>query len=247
MPSLPNPPLAMAPPQPVAPQAMTLPPPASLQPGLAAGRDDRLVWNAWFSGLRGAYRDGAATALNQLGLPQRGACYGANGVNRGDFTLGCEIAQQRLAAVAVRLRGNANYAAGWNGSGMVRPVGAVGPTEAAYQGAYFCGHQMARLTTDPVPAIGQPAPPRGFQLRAIADEPGRAARRVHRGGIIRPAWRRVVAGAGEWVTQPAGYSWLGLTGRSDDGGRTFSGRVIDSTNLCTTFTLARIADASARR
>jgi hypothetical protein len=248
VPSLPNPPLAMIPPpQPVAPQAMTLPPPASLQPGLAAGRDDRLVWNAWFSGLRGDYRDGAAAALNQLGQPQRGACYGPNGVNRGDFTLGCEIAQQRLAAVAVRLRANANYAAGWNGSGMARPVGAVGPTEAAYQGAYFCGPQMARLTLTLFPPSANPRRRAVFSFGPLATSPN-----VPRGAFIvegsfDPHGGVLSLAPVKWVTQPAGYNWLGLTGRSDDGGKTFSGRVVDSTNLCTTFTLARIADASAQK
>ena len=50
----------------------------------------------------------------------------------------------------------------------------------------------------------------------------------------------------QWVSQPAGYRWFGLTGRSDDGGRTFSGRVTDS-SACNSFTFRRVGDASAAR
>ena len=49
-----------------------------------------------------------------------------------------------------------------------------------------------------------------------------------------------------WVSQPPGYAWLGLSGRSDDGGKTFSGRVTDST-ACTIFTLQRVNSATATR
>jgi len=49
------------------------------------------------------------------------------------------------------------------------------------------------------------------------------------------------------VSQPGSYNWLGLSGRSTDGGRTFAGRIIDSTNLCTIFTLQRASDSAPGR
>ena len=50
-----------------------------------------------------------------------------------------------------------------------------------------------------------------------------------------------------WVSQPTGYNWVGLNGRSDDGGRTFAGRIIDGTNACSIFTLKRIGNVSPGR
>jgi hypothetical protein len=43
----------------------------------------------------------------------------------------------------------------------------------------------------------------------------------------------------KWITRPPDYEWMGLSGRSDDGGKTFSGRVIN-TRTCTIFTLQRV-------
>jgi hypothetical protein len=50
----------------------------------------------------------------------------------------------------------------------------------------------------------------------------------------------------KWVLQPPGYSWFGLVGKSDDGGKTFSGRLTDS-EMCTRFTLARVPNSTAFR
>jgi hypothetical protein len=50
----------------------------------------------------------------------------------------------------------------------------------------------------------------------------------------------------KWVLQPSGYNWLGLSGRSDDGGKTFSGRIVDNT-ACTIFTLKRVGDRTAAK
>jgi hypothetical protein len=243
----PLPPQAFAEP----PQVVTSPPQAVAPPGYAAGRDDRIAWNTWLSSLHGPYRDGVVFALNQFGLSQAASCYGPQGVNRGDFTVGCEIARQRLASVDVRLRGNPDYAAGWNGSRTVsaasQPIRPSEPMEAEYRGAYFCGRLVAHLTLTVFPAAGE-------QLRraifSFGPEPTSPS--VPRGSFIVQGSIDVHGGEMSlapvrWVSQPAGYNWLGLSGRSGDGGRTFSGRIIDSTNVCTIFTLERVGNTSASR
>jgi hypothetical protein len=232
--------------RPLAPALAPAPPPpqAVAPPGFAAGRDARRVWNAWLIGLRGPYRDGALFAYAQFGLPQPGSCYGPGGINRGDFTLGCEIARQRLAPVDAGIRGNPDYAAGWTSADQ--PVPASMPAEAEYQGAYFCGRQVAHLTLKVFPAAGEP---RRQAMFSFGPQP--ASPDVPRGAFIVEGSIELRGGTMtltpvKWISQPAGYNWLGLSGRSDDGGKTFSGRVTDST-ACTIFTLKRIGDASGNR
>jgi hypothetical protein len=234
------------------------PPQASAGPGFTAGRDDGRAWDTWLAGLRGPYRDGAVFAQAQSGLPRPGSCYGPNGANRGDFTLGCEVARQRLAPVATRLAVNAAYAAGWNSASQ--PIQTGTSTEAEYQGAYFCGRQMAHLTLKILPPAGKILPPAG----QVAPQPGEARRRatfsfgpeptspdVPRGAFIVEGSIDLQGGAltlapVAWISQPQGYNWLGLSGRSDDGGRTFSGHVTDS-STCTIFTLKRVGAATTTR
>jgi len=218
-------------------------PQASVPPGFVAGRDARRGWDAWLAGLRGPYRDGAAFALAQIGLPRPGSCYGPNGVSRGEFTLGCEVARQRLATVATKLAVNVDYAAGWNSAGQ-QPVPAGAPAEAEFQGAYFCGRNMAHLTLKVFPQAGEP---RRRAMFSFGPEPTSPA--VPRGAFIVEGSVDLQGGAMtltpvKWVLQPPGYQWLGLSGRSDDGGRTFSGRVVDSGG-CTIFTLKRVGAATA--
>ncbi len=219
--------------------------------GFAAGRDDRRAWNAWLAGLHGPYRDGAVFALDQFGLPQQSSCYGPQGANRGDFAVGCENARQRLASVDVKLRGNPEYAAGWNGASnrnlTSQPIRPTEPMEAEYQGAYFCGRQVAHLTLTIFPAAG------GQRRRAMFSfGPEPTSPNVPRGAFIVEGSIDVQGGEMslapvKWVSQPGGYNWLGLSGRSGDGGRTFAGRIIDTTNACTIFTLQRVGGASASR
>lgn len=248
--SPPQPPPNSIPPQPAPQQAMVMPPaqavapPAGRLPDFAAGRDDRLVWIAWFSGLRGAYRDGAAAALAQLSQP--GSCYGRNGVNRGDFTLGCVVALRRLAPVMLRLRASANYAAGWNAPDLMQPAGPGRMMETEYQGAYFCGRRMARLTLTLFPASNGVRRRAIFSFGPLPASPDMAHGAFIVEGSIDPNGGLLSLAPVEWVIQPTGYNWLGLTGRSDDGGRTFSGRVSDPANRCTTFTLSRAAPSPHR-
>jgi hypothetical protein len=49
-----------------------------------------------------------------------------------------------------------------------------------------------------------------------------------------------------WVSQPAGFNWLGLRGSSEDGGKTFGGRIVDN-GACTVFTLKRVDDLTAAK
>jgi hypothetical protein len=230
-------------PAPIAAPA-SLPSPAAVSPGFAAGRDDRRAWDGWLVGLRGPYRDGAVFALTQIGLPRPGPCTGPGGVSRGEYTLGCETARQRLGPVATRLAVNADYAAGWNSASQ--PVPAGGVAEAEYQGAYFCGRQVAHLTLKVYPQAGEP---RRRAMFSFGPEP--TSPDVPRGAFIVEGSIDLLGGAlvltpVKWVSQPRGYEWLGLSGRSDDGGRTFSGRVTDS-GACTIFTLRRVGAATATR
>jgi hypothetical protein len=215
-----------------------------MPPGLTAGHNDRRAWDAWFAGLRGPYRDGAAFAVAQLGLAQPGSCYGPNGANRGDFTLGCQVARQRLVRAASGLRGSADYAAGWNGTAQPKAAGEA--VEAEYHGAYFCGRQVARLSLKVFPAAGAPRQRAMFSFGPEATSPD-----VPHGAFIVEGSVDLHGGAMTltpvtWVSQPPGYAWLGLSGRSEDGGKTFSGRVTDS-SACTIFTLQRVTAATATR
>ncbi|HEX3989849.1 MAG TPA: hypothetical protein VHX39_01625 [Acetobacteraceae bacterium] len=212
--------------------------------GAAAGRDDRRQWEAWLGGLHGAYRDGAMFALTRMYTVQPGLCYGPGNVNRGDFTLGCEVALQRLASTAEKTRVNAEYAAGWN-----TPITAFETHEAVeqvYQGVYFCARQIVHLTLK----MYRPTnPPRVRGVFAFG--PGDNSREIPQGsfiveGIFDPNAGRMTLTPLKWVLQPPGYSWFGLAGGSDDGGKTFSGRLTNSDG-CTRFTLAKVPDPTAFR
>ncbi len=250
-------PRANPPPVPLPQQALNRPPPVIGQPPPAApptpfasGRDARRGWNSWLAGLTGAYRDGAVFAFSQFGKARGAPCYGPQGADRGDFAAGCEVARQRLAAIEVKVRSNPDYAAGWNGtaissaasaSPLIRPTG---PMEAEYEGAYFCGRQVVHLTLTLFP------PGAEAQRRAMFSfGPGPTSPNTPRGafiveGSIEPHGGEMSLSPVKWVSQPGSYNWLGLSGHSTDGGRTFAGRIIDTTNVCTIFTLQRVGDGA---
>jgi len=212
--------------------------------GAAAGRDDRHHWEAWLGGLHGAYRDGASFALTRMDTVQPGLCYGPGKVNRGDFTLGCEIALQRLASPAAKTRASAEYAAGWNAP--ITAFDAHAAVEQVYQGVYFCARQVVHLTLkmfQPTDATRRSG--------VFAFGPGDNSQNIPRGsfimeGTIDPNGERMTLTPLKWVLQPPGYSWFGLSGGSADGGKTFSGRLTDSSE-CTRFTLARVPNPTAFR
>jgi hypothetical protein len=213
-------------------------------PDFAAGLEDRRNWDVWLAGLRGPFRDGAASAQAQIGSQQPGSCSGSAAIHQSEFVTGCEAALRRLAPINVRLHGNADYTAGWNST--TQPTLSDEPVEAEYQGAFFCGRQVAHLT---------------LQVFSQTDEPGRRAMLsfgpqptspdVPHGAFIVEGSISLQGGSMSflplrWVSQPAGYPWVGLNGSSDDGGQTFGGRVTDN-SICTIFTLERINDATAAR
>lgn len=277
---LPAVPPAPVPPVSVPPVSVPAPPrPAAPGPGFAAGREDRRAWEAWAGGQRGGARDGALFAVQQLGSSHPSSCYGPKGASLGDFTLGCEAARQRLAAVAVRLRTDPDYNAGWNGTPLPaapRPVpfgaglpdgappGAAPPAfarpgagpanvslpvevAAEYRGAYFCGTQAARLTMQVLPQPAGLSRPRALLLFGPqSTSPGLPSGSFLAEGAIELRGGALTLAPVQWVSQPAGYAWFGLSGRSDDGGRTFGGR-INGSESCSSFTLRRTDGAGPTR
>lgn len=222
--------------------------PVAPGPGLAAGRDDRRAWEAWVAGLRGASHDGAQFAVQQLGAPHPLSCFGPNGASLGDFSLGCQAARQRLAQVAARLRANPDYVAGWNGAPAPAGTGEAVPaaTAADYRGAVFCGRLVARLTVKLLPLAGAQR-----QRALLGFGPQPTSPEVPAGAFLAEGLIDLRGGAMaltpvQWVSQPVGYPWFGLSGRSDDGGLTFSGQVTGS-SACTSFTFRRVGQAGAGR
>jgi len=217
---------------------------AAAPPDFAAGLEDRRDWDVWLAGLRGPFREGAAFAQAQIGSQQPGSCSGPDAINRGDFMSGCEAAFRRLAPINVRLRGNADYTVGWNSTGQ--PAFSDEPVEAEYQGAFFCGRQVARLTLQ---VFSQTDEPRRRAMFSFGPQP--TSPDVPHGAFIVEGSIGLQGGSMSflplrWVSQPAGYPWVGLNGNSDDGGQTFGGRVTDN-SACTIFTLKRINDATAAK
>jgi hypothetical protein len=232
--------------------------------GAAEGAADHRAWNDWLAGLQGAYRDGAVFAQSHGAEVQAAACYGPDGVNRGDFTQGCLVAQQRLAAILGKSRASAGYVQGWNEAvqtasvtpavpasapppaAFVTPAAPDGVVEQEYRGVFFCASEVGQLT-----------------LRVFQQQPGGHGRRAlllfgPRDRQSMPAGSFVVDGVVDlaggamtlkpvtWVSQPPGYRWFGVSGSSDDGGKTFLGQITDSLS-CTRFTLARALSARAGR
>jgi hypothetical protein len=114
----------------------------------------------------------------------------------------------------------------------------------SYQGAYFCGRRVARVTLKVLPQVGEP---RRHAILSFGPEP--TSPDVPRGAFLVEGSIDLHGGElsmlpVKWVTRPPGYNWLGLNGRSDDGGRTFSGRTVNN-SACTIFTLRRIGDTAA--
>ena len=207
-------------------------PPA--RPSFRDGRLDRIAWEQWLAPLRGPYRDGALFWAIRRDLPQPGSCLGPNGASRGDFTLGCEEAKRRLAASDARLRASAEYRQGWN-SEVPSEARAAQPAraEVEFEGAIFCGQEPTRLLLRLLPAADL------AHRRAVYTlGPGRTGASVVEGrldlagGTIDLA-PTMVAQRNDAIGP------LGLQGRSDDGGRTFTGRVTANPR-CTLFTLKRL-------
>jgi ATP-dependent protease ClpP protease subunit len=224
------------------PPAQANPSQANPSPAYAAGQQDHLAWDAWLAGLRGRYREGAMFAQSQISAADPASCYGPNNVNRGDFTQGCDVARHRLAPLVAKMRSSPDYASGWNRP--VQPVSAGDAVEQEYQGVYYCAAQVAHLTLKVFQRSNEP------RRRALfVFGPHDAGSAVPRGsfiveGSIDTSGGVMTLAPVKWVSQPPGYQLLGLSGRSDDGGKTFGGRVTDN-STCTRFTLERTSNATA--
>lgn len=229
----------MVPPVPV-PSA---PAPAAPSPASAfqAGRDDRRALTAWLGTLRGAYQAGAEAALTQHERGAPSVCTGPDGRGLGAYTEGCVAAWQRLALADDRARASADYRLGWNAETAaphVPPASAVGQAEAEYHGAFFCGRQAARLTLRILAGTGG-APRRAtFSFGPLPSGPATPSGSFIVEGTIDLPGGRIDVTPVSWVQEVPGYTLLGLNGHSEDGGRTFTGRVTASA-ACTVFTLRR--------
>jgi len=224
-------------------------------PDAAAGGLDHRAWDAWLAGLRGAYRDGAVFAQSQGADVQPPSCYGPGNVNRGDFTQGCLVAQQRLAGILAKSRASTDYAQGWNDA--LQPASAAAPTSASvaidadlpveqeYHGVFFCAAQIGQLTVK-VFQRGDAASRRALVLFGPRDSQVGPQGSFLVAGTVDLAGGAMTLKPLSWVSQPSGARWFGVNGSSDDGGKTFLGRVTDSAS-CTRFTLARSVAVSNSR
>ena len=95
-------------PQPMSPAQQV----ASTTEAYAEGHADRVAWENWFNAQSGSARSGAEYWSGVRSTVHPAPC---TAVNRDPaFVAGCQAAQQRLAAVDVRRKTEANYWWGWN-------------------------------------------------------------------------------------------------------------------------------------
>jgi formylglycine-generating enzyme required for sulfatase activity len=98
--------------------AIPLSPPSPNQPATSKpyedGLADRRAWERWFSGLSGAFKDGAEFWAAQRSTPRPGSCYESAGESRGDWTAGCLAAKRMLTPSDIRRKAEPEYRAGWN-------------------------------------------------------------------------------------------------------------------------------------
>ena len=233
-------PVPASPPPVIRPAPVPIAASANRAAGFVAGRNSRIDWDIWLAAQQGGFKQGAMLAELQAGLSGPAMCRGPDSADQGDVTSGCEAALQRLAATEPRRRMDPDYATGWNSQGL--PTIPPQAIDAEYRGAYFCGRQIARLTVQILRRAGEPV-----QRAVFAFGPQPTSPDVPRGafvaqGTFDPAGGTLQMLPVKWAAQPAGYAWFGLTGRTADGGTTFTGRVTENPG-CTQFTLKRAPGA----
>jgi hypothetical protein len=86
----------------------------SMSAASAEGLADRRAWENWFSGLNGAFKEGAEYWAGQRSTPRPGSCYGQAEQSLGDWTAGCLAARQILTPSDRRRKSDPEYRAGWN-------------------------------------------------------------------------------------------------------------------------------------
>lgn len=120
-----------------------------------------------------------------------------------------------------------------------RPPPAPPAQVALFQGALFCGRSAARVSlrvTELSAAAGR---------AVLSFAPAEALPALPAGAFALAGRLDLSGGAIElkpdaWMSpQPAGFEMVGLSGQSEDGGRTFTGRATPGAG-CTVFTLRRV-------
>ncbi len=223
-------------PVPARPPPPAVPVASNLSANFVAGRNDRIGWDGWLNGLQGPFHDGAVVAQLQAGLAAPGACRGPNSTDRGEFTRGCDTARLRLAPAEPRIRNDADYAAGWNSLRLPTQSGQA--LEAEYRGAYFCGRQVASVTIRLFPLSEDRKRRAVFSFGPQPSSPDVPRGAFVTEGSLEPSAGELMLQPVKWLSHPNGYPWFGLSGRSQDGGKTFSGRVTENAG-CSQFTLKR--------
>jgi len=230
----------------VAPQPSATPAPRPLPmaansaaPGFVAGRRDRAEWDQWLAAQSPGFRGGAIIAQLQSLVASAGpaVCRGPNGTDQGEITVGCEAGLRRLATTEPNRRLDPDYADGWNSAGL--PVIPLPAIVAEFQGAYFCGRQIGRLTVQILLHANEPV-----QRAVLVFGPQPSSPDVPTGAFIAlgsydTASARLRMSPAKWISQPVNYPWFGLNGTSADAGATVTGQVTDTTS-CTQFTLKRV-------
>lgn len=120
------------------------------------------------------------------------------------------------------------------------------PLEQEYRGAYFCADRIGQLRLAMFVAGVD-----GRRRAMVAFGPNATSPNQPRGafetwGTIEPGSGRLSLVPVKWLSQPSGYGWFGLDGRSDDAGKSFEGRVTSSPG-CTQFTMVRSEPLTSRR
>ena len=201
------------------------------------GDADRRAWNTWLALQRGAFRDGAAFWAGQHDPEHPVSCNVLQGEARSEFSRGCEAARQHLAEADAKRAEDSEYSRGWNA--VFDTTASIARTEAEFRGTFFCAHGPASLSVKIVASADTTS-----QHAIFGFGPTSSNRNVAYGVFLVEGRIDLAGGVLDlhpvsWVAQPAGYTMVGLLGHSDDGGRTFAGRVTDGAN-CTLFTLRRL-------
>ena len=122
---------------------------------------------------------------------------------------------------------------------LAAPDDPARPVVAVYEGHYRCTQGYTRLTL--YLARRQRGAPDvvTFEFGPTTSYPDIPAGEYTLSGTLDPAGGDLVLEPRAWVNQPPGYSMVGLTGQSTDGGETFSGEIVAPVPGCTTFTVTR--------
>jgi hypothetical protein len=201
------------------------------------GNADRRAWDTWLALQRGAFHDGAAFWASQHDPAHPVSCDSPRGEARDEFSRGCEAARQHLAAADARRASDPEYSRGWNA--VFDTAASIARTEAEFRGVFFCARVPASLSLKIVASSDAT-----LQHAILSFGPTSTNHNVAYGVFLVEGRIDLAGGALDlhpvsWVAQPAGYTMVGLLGRSDDGGRTFAGRVTAGAS-CTLFTLRRL-------